>query len=93
MAVFTSLQADAFVVTQCEAETKDGVHTHYSFAGTHNGFDYQWNDTDLASGASKAQIKTAIHDYLTSTAKKTKPPVRGIVTDSNDVIGNTVGSL
>ncbi len=95
MAVFTALQADAAVATRIDSHKTAGAHDYYVFAVTHNGVRYEWEDSELAAAASKAQIKTAIKNKLIATEKKAVLATQAHVTADlgSDIVGNTIGSL
>jgi len=95
MAVFTALQADAAVARRIDSHKTAGVHDYYVFAVTHNGVRYEWQDSELAAGASTAQIKTAIKNKLIATEKKVVAATQANVTAdlASEIVGNTIGSL
>lgn len=89
MAVFTTTEANAAVVTRCEAVTNGGTHRHYCISAKHASYEaVEWCDSDTAADATPATLQAAIVARL-KTIEKTATVVR----DSFDGVTDTAGDL
>lgn len=90
MATYTTAEANAAVITRCEAVTNGATHLHYCISAAHASYKpLEWCDADTADDADAATLKAAIIAHL-ETVEAEAIPVRDAFTAVTDTAGDLV---
>lgn len=92
MATWTTAQAEAAKIVRCDKVDNGGTYKHRVIRVSHASYeDVEWIDTNLAEGATAAQVEAEIVSYL-ATQEKVNKIVKDTFTDEG-VNGTLVADL